>query len=75
MLHPSVIQVGARRRKDPSAQKRKLLAMIETYAECKVEDAEKGGADPAFVPLIEANLAGSKRALLEFIDRLLEERI
>jgi hypothetical protein len=69
----SVIQVGARRHKDPSAQKRKLLLMIENYAECKVEHAWKGGGDPALIPLIEANLAGSKRVLREFIDRLLDE--
>lgn len=55
------------------SKKRRLLAAIESYAECKIEDAGKGGSDPAIVPLIEANLEGSKRRLHALVSQLLGE--
>jgi len=52
------------------AQADKLRTLIADYAEDKVADSWKGGGDPSHIPLIEQDLATSKRKLEEFIHEL-----
>lgn len=47
------------------AQKLHLKNLIEEYAEARVADSWKGGADPLDVPPIEQDLKDAKRALFD----------
>jgi hypothetical protein len=68
-----IIQLG-RTLHPPVSAKRRLLSAIQNYAQCKVEDAWKGGGDPTLIPLIESNLEGATRKLHALVDQLFEDR-